>query len=115
MTAEVGDGLSSCLFGQVRKDLDADDEIVAAFDLLGGGRLPAVRPHGGMDLADGERRDVEPVGVDVAGAERLDEEAPGATGVKRPSGKQCRDPVGDPRKVRRPHLVAPVRPPQPVA
>jgi hypothetical protein len=66
----------------VLENLDAHDEVVIAVELLGDRGDPAVGLDPRRDLCDPVLGDVEPVGLDPALAQRVDEEADPAARVE---------------------------------
>jgi len=96
---------------QVLEHLDAQNQVVAAWQRIGDGAAPAV----GLDviayLGEGEIRDVQAKGLDPAVAQRLDQHPHGAAGVEHAGWPDLPDdPIGDPAKPREPVFVSLVGP-----
>ena len=81
-SADVGHGPARVRLAQVLQDLDADDQIVAVVERVRGRSHPTVTLDVGPHLPDGVGRDVEPVRLDSAIAQRLHQEALGASDVE---------------------------------
>ena len=81
---------------EVLEHLDAGDQVVVPLDPVGDRSGVTVGPDGFGHLVDSPFRDVDPVGVDAAVTERLDEQTDGAAGIEHRRGPDLRhDVVGD--------------------